>query len=160
MEEISKLVVFELSGQRFALDIASVEQIVRIVEINSLPEMPEYIAGVINFHGEIIPVLDMHFLFNRNHKEIELSDQLIIVKSSSLKCALWVDRANKVIDINVDDTQSTGDIMDGVPYLKGIVKDNEGMVFISDIDKFIKSTELQLIDKVLNERIELVGINM
>lgn len=160
MEEISKLVVFELSGQRFALDIASVEQIVRIVEINSLPEMPEYISGVINFHGEIIPVVDMHFLFNRNHKEIELSDQLIIVNSSLLKCALWVDRAREVIDVNESETQSAKEIMDGVPYMKGILKDKEGIIFISDVDKFINPTELQLIDGVLNERMELVGINM
>lgn len=155
----SKLLVFELDSRRYAVDIKCVEQVVRIVDVDLLPEMPRYISGLINYHGDIIPVVDLDFLFNRTSREICLTDQLIIIKTSSLKCALKVDTTIGIVNIDEADYKETEEIIDGIPYLKGIVKDNAGMILISDSEKFFKPEELRKINDLLVEKKEYLIVN-
>lgn len=156
----SKLIVFELSDKRFALDISTVEQVVQIAEINSLPEMPDYIPGVINFHGDIIPVVDLNFLFNRCQKDIDLSDQLIVIKTSSLRCALWVNTTIGLVDTINSEIKDVNDIYEGIPYVKGMLKDDAGILLISDTEKFFEAKELEKINKLLEESNEFVEGNI
>lgn len=159
MEQTIKLVVFKLFDQRFALKIQCVDRIVPIVEINSLPNMPDYISGVINLHGEVIPVINMHILFNLQEKKLELSDQLIIVNNTSGRYALWVDNTNEVIDVSETDIVNADDIVDSVPYIKGILKGKDGLVFINDTEKFLSPEELSLLNKALRENENLVRVD-
>ena len=97
-----KLVIFQLALHKFALPISAVERIIQIVEISELPKSPEFLMGIINVHGEIVPVIDPRVLFDLPLKEIELSDQLIFVKTANVKIALWVDVTNEVLDIPLE----------------------------------------------------------
>lgn len=160
MEKAVKLVVFKLFDHRFALKIDCVDSIVPIVEIDLLPNMPDYIAGVINFHGEIVPVINMHILLNISEKPLELSDQLILVKSKSSRYALWVDKTDEVITAFDTDIVNADDIVEGVPFLKAILKGKDGMIFINDVDKFLSSEELFLLNKALKEKEDIVGVNV
>ncbi len=154
MTSISKLVIFELSGKRFALDIDKIEQIIQMVEISSLPKMPNYIPGVINFYGEIIPVIDMNFFFNRQKKEITLSDQLMIIKTSFLRCALWVNNTLGIIDAISCNIKDSEDVYDAIPYIQGIFKDDEGIVLISEPDKFFDAKELEKINELIEDNVK------
>ncbi len=154
MTSISKLVIFELSGKRFALDIDKIEQIIQMVEISSLPKMPNYIPGVISFYGEIIPVIDMNFFFNRQKKEITLSDQLMIIKTSFLRCALWVNNTLGIIDAISCNIKDSEDVYDAIPYIQGIFKDDEGIVLISEPDKFFDAKELEKINELIEDNVK------
>lgn len=160
MEETIKLVVFKLYDQRFAIDIQNVDRVESIVEINSVAVMPDYISGLINIHGEILPVIYMRLLFNLPEKELDLSDQLIIVNNITQRYALWVDNTEGVKEVSVDDIIKSDILVDGIPYLKGIFKDREEMIFINDIAKFLRPEDLALLNDILKDKDELVCVNL
>ena len=151
MEIKIKLVIFKIAQQGFALLLSNIERIVQIVEIKRLPKMPEHVSGIINLHGEIIPVINLRFLFNLPKKEIELSDQLIIANTSTRKIALLVDSTQDVVEFSEDKIIKSDKIMLGIQYIKGVIKLDGGMVFFNDLDKFLKPEELELLETSLKD---------
>ncbi len=155
-----KLVAFKLFDQRFALNAQCVDRIIQIVEINSIAKMPDYISGVINMHGEIIPVINMHILFNKSERQLELSDKLIIVNSYSIKYALWIGSNIEVLEIEEDDITSSENIIEGIPYLQGIIRKKGELIFINDVDKFISPEELQILHEAVKKSKDVIGVNL
>lgn len=82
MNNLNQLVVFTLDEQRYALHLAAVERIVRVVEVTPLPKSPEIVLGVVNVQGRIIPVVNIRKRFRLPEREIALSNQLIIASRS------------------------------------------------------------------------------
>ncbi len=74
---LHQLVTFTLDGQPYALPLASVQQVVRMVEVVPLPKAPEIVLGVINLHGKIVPVLNLRKRFGLQDGEASLSDHLL-----------------------------------------------------------------------------------
>ena len=101
-EEFIKLVIFQIDQQQFALPLNVVERAIQIVEIQALPNAPKYVSGVINMHGEVISVINMRRLFGMQEKELEMTDKLLIVSSSKIEMALWIDEVHNVIEINTN----------------------------------------------------------
>ncbi len=147
MKNNTNLLVFQLANQRFALPLSVVERVVQVVEFCPLPKMPDYIHGVINYHGDLIPVINMHFLFGIPTKEIELPDQLIIAATSTGKLALLVNVTHEVVEIKKDEIVASNKIIYGMRFVHGVIKLNDGMVLINDIDKFLSEEELKQLEK-------------
>jgi purine-binding chemotaxis protein CheW len=78
------LLGFIVDEQRYALKLAKVQQVVRIVEIANLPKAPEIVLGLINFQGSVIPVLDVRKRFGLAARDLSLSDQLVIADTRTL----------------------------------------------------------------------------
>jgi purine-binding chemotaxis protein CheW len=141
MNMSNQLVVFALDEQRYALHLSAVERIVRVAEVTPLPKAPEIVLGVINVQGQIIPVADIRRRFRLPEREIDLSDQLIIAKTSKRTVALVVDEVTGVIERLQQDVIPTENVLPGLEYVEGIAKLEEGMVLIHDIDKFLSLEE-------------------
>jgi purine-binding chemotaxis protein CheW len=86
-------VLFTVDGQIYGLDLWEVERIVRAVEINPLPEVPAYVAGVVDVHGRILPVVDLRARFDRPTRPLDLADHFVIAKSPTHSVILPVDSA-------------------------------------------------------------------
>lgn len=154
MNDQKKLVVFRVADQQFALELSAVEKAVRIVEVSPLPKSPEHILGIINYHGEIIPVINIRMLFNLPEREIELTDKLLIAQTSLRTPALWIDSVSEVIEIANDDIIKSEKIFLGVEFVKSIFKLDNGIVFISDLDQFLTDDEISLLIAALDEQKE------
>jgi purine-binding chemotaxis protein CheW len=151
----NKLVVFSVDNQQFAVHLSNVERIVRIVEIDSLPLAPEYIAGTINFHGEFLAVVNMRKLFFLTQREAYINDQLIIMNTTSNKVALWVDSVNEIVEYTDDDISDPRKILLDVGYVEGLFKMRDGMVLIHDLDKFLIPAEIaKLTEALLKKRVK------
>ena len=137
----TKLVVFLLDDQRFALSLHIVERIERIVEVKPLPKAPEYILGTINFHGEFLPVLNIRKLFELPNKEINLSDQLIITDTPKRRVALWVDNVSDIIEQADKEIIKNDKILMDNEYIEGVFKFNDEMVMLHNLDEFLRSKE-------------------
>jgi len=83
MSRADQIVIFTLNEQRYGIPLGVVERVVRMVEITRLPSGPEFIQGVINVQGEIMPVLNLRRRFNLVERPVELSDQLIIIRCAA-----------------------------------------------------------------------------
>ncbi len=141
-----KLITFKLDNQRFALPLPDVERVIQVVEMRKLPKMADYIYGIINMHGEILPVINIRLLFKLPVREIELSDQLIIATISSLKVALLVDSTHEIVEIKEEEIVKADKIMFGMEYVIGVVKLKNNMVLINDIEKFLSPEELKKLE--------------
>ncbi|OYT17116.1 MAG: chemotaxis protein CheW [Bacteroidetes bacterium 4572_77] len=144
-----KLVGFNIDEQHFGLPLDVVEKVVQLVWIQPLLKMPEYICGIINLHGEIIPVVNVRYIFGLSKKEIALSDQLVIATASHKKFALIVDSTREVIEICENDIVKSEHIIFGMKYVQGVVELDDGMLLINDIDKFLSEDELKSLEDVL-----------
>ena len=141
VDALAKLVVFGLQGQRYALRLAVVERIVAVAQITSLPSVPAIVMGVINIQGRVIAVVDVAKRFGLPKREIELSDRLIIARTARRPVALLVSAVFGVIDCPQSQITAGGRILTHAQYLEGVVKIEDGLVMIHDLDTFLSPLE-------------------
>ena len=154
-KNVNKLVLFWLDNQRFALNLASVVRVVRMVEISPLPKAPEYIMGIIDFQQKIIPVVNIRKLFHLTDRDIDLNDQLIIANTSMRTVALWVDTVSDVVDLSESEINKAEKIMMGIEYVEGVFKFDDGMVLLHDLDQFLTIEEINLLKTALKRQREI-----
>jgi purine-binding chemotaxis protein CheW len=150
--ETSKIVTFTLEEQRFAVCLSVVERIIRSVEITPLPKAPEIVLGIINVHGEIIPVIDIRKLFHLPAREINLEDQLIIARTPKRSVVLEVDSVEGVSEVAQNQVIDTKEVFPYADYLSGITVIENNIVLINDIEKFLSLDQQQALDKALKGR--------
>lgn len=148
-ESRQTLIVFTIAGQRYGVDLWIVKRVVRVVEITSVPGMPEKVLGIINFEGTLIPVISTRRLIHAPEREIELSDQLVILQSPGRMIALLVDSVEGATGYAGVDEIPMESVLPGAKVIKGILKDKEDLIFIQDFEKFLSPEENRTLDSVL-----------
>src|SRR5476651_52581 len=102
-----QLVLFRLDGRRCAIASREVVEILAAVATSPLPGQPDYIAGVIDLRGAIVPVLDLRVRFGLPARPMELSDQLIVTRARDRLLALWVDEVEAFVPAGTADWSGT-----------------------------------------------------
>ncbi|MBI5194000.1 MAG: purine-binding chemotaxis protein CheW [Nitrospirae bacterium] len=143
------ILVFTLDDLLFALRTSSVERTIRMVEITPLPKAPEIVLGIINVQGLIVPVVNIRNRFQLPDKESGLTDSIIIVSTGVRKLGIVVDTVKDVIELDESKIVSPPDIINGIEHVEGILKLEDGMVLIHDINKFLSLEEGYAIDKAI-----------
>jgi purine-binding chemotaxis protein CheW len=137
----NQLVAFMLEGQSYALRLKSVERIVRMVEVTPLPGTPGIVLGVINVQGQLVPVLDMRRRFGLPKRELNLTDQLVIARTAKRTMALGVDSVSGIVARLPQEITDGGTIFPGLEFVQGVVKLQDGILLIHDIDRFLSLDE-------------------
>jgi purine-binding chemotaxis protein CheW len=136
---MNQIVVFTLDQQKYGLNASAVQRIIRAVEITALPKAPEIVLGVINMEGEIIPVLDIRKRFQRPASEINPENNFIISKTQSRTVAIVVD---SVLGLTSNETiPISQNRLPGMEYVQGIIKLEDGMILIHNLDEFLSLDE-------------------
>lgn len=150
MDKPNQFTVFALDGQRYALRLAAVDRVVRAVEINPLPQAPEIVAGVVNVKGEIVPIINVRRRFRLPARAVALTDHLVIAHTARRPVGLLVDAVTDVIEYPEQDIAGAEGILSGLDYVEGVVKLQDGLVLIHDLDKFLSLEE----ERSLNNAME------
>lgn len=150
MDTSSRLVVFSLDDQRYALHLTAVEKAVRAVEITPLPKAPDIVFGVVNIRGQIVPVVNMRRRFGLPERDLRLSDQIVIARTSRRTVALVVDAVAGVTELSGKNLVAPEKIVPRMEYVEGVVKLADGLVLIHDLDKFLSLDEERTLDVSLN----------
>jgi len=138
---MEQLVVFTLDELTYALPLKMVIRVIHSVEFRNLPKAPEFVVGIINFKGEIIAVIDVRKRFGLASREINADDQLIIADTGKRKVALWVDLVNGVENISTHQRVETSENLSYAKYIKGVVKVEDYLTLIYDLEKFLSLEE-------------------
>jgi purine-binding chemotaxis protein CheW len=154
----TQLVAFTLDRQRFALRLSSVEQAARMAEITPLPRAPSSVLGVINLRGRIIPVFNLRKRFDLPEREIETDDQLLIARSSRRTIALAVDEVSGLVLCADERITSAAAILPGMDMIAGVVRLDDGMMLIHDLDRFLSLDEEHLLDECMKGEYESKSI--
>ena len=138
-----QLVVFELSGESYGIDIAAVESIVKMPIITQLPKAPIYIKGVTNLRGTVLPVIDLRTRFGLETQEIARETRIIVVFMGDIKVGVVVDAVSEVLRITEDTIQPLPPLVSSVnsAFLKGIVRLPDRLIILLDLGKVLDLNE-------------------
>jgi purine-binding chemotaxis protein CheW len=153
MSETVRLVVFRLDEQRYALPLAAVERIVRAVEVTFLPKAPSIVLGVIDMEGQALPVLNVRRRFGLPERQIRPDDHFLIARTVSRVVALMVDEALGLVERSQTEIIGADQIVPGLEQFQGVVKLDDGLVLIHDLEKFLHLDEASTLDEAM-ERAE------
>lgn len=130
------LLTFKLDEQTYALAIDKVVQVVRMVAITRAPKAPDYVEGMINLRGKVIPVINLRKRFGLPSKPIELNDHLLIAETDGRVMALIVDVVSEVVSLPVSALDRPADLdSESLHYLWAVGKLGDELVLILDLDK-------------------------
>jgi purine-binding chemotaxis protein CheW len=149
MRKIEQYVVFRVDERQFALPLHTVERIVRVVEVTPLPKAPEIVLGVINVHGQVIPVLNIRKLFHLPEREIDLNDRFILVNTATRTIAILASEVYGVVERSEQEVIADQDILPDIEYIDGAIKLEDGiigMIIMQDFDRFLTIEETPPLD--------------
>jgi len=143
---------FKLGKKEFVMPVESVQRVVHAVEITRLPKAPPICLGLINYKGEILPVVDISRRFHLPERGIEVDRYFIIVRSKARKFALVTDDIGSVIEVSPENIVMPTEIIAGMEYLSGIMKLQYGMMLIPDLDKLLTDEEEVSLSEALQKK--------
>lgn len=149
MEAPHQLVVFTLGEQRYGLPLSSVERAARIVEITPLPNAPEIVLGVINVQGRLMAVVNLRRRFRLPEREVALTDQIVVAHTKRRPVALVADAVVGVLAYSGQQVVDAGEILPAAEYLEGVVKLDDGLILIHDLEKFLSLDEARALDSAM-----------
>jgi purine-binding chemotaxis protein CheW len=138
-----QVVSFKLGHEEFALDILLVQEINRKIEITRVPKAPDFVEGVINLRGKIVPVLSLHKRLGLPPREWNGQSRIIIVVVATRMLGLLVDAVSEVLTIPAHMLQPPPPLGMGVEasYLKGVAKLEDRLIILLDLAKVLAATE-------------------
>ena len=152
--ESTQYLTFILEDEVFALDITKVREVLEFSTVTKVPRVPEFMRGVINLRGSVVPVLDMRMKFGMTRTEKTVNTCVIIVEividNDPIMLGALADSVKEVMDIEADKIEPPPKIGTKLrtDFIKGMGKHNEEFVIILDIDKVFSTEELSLVQDV------------
>ncbi len=143
-EENVSLVILYLNNEWYGIKIENVAEIIKLVTIVPLPQVPEYILGVINLRGEILPVIDLRKLFSISISPFSKETRILIVKILNVKIGLVVDGVTEVLEIPISKLDLPLNTLDRIKsqYIYGEIKVDDRFLAVINLENIIKETVL------------------
>ena len=113
-EELLQLVSFTIGGEEFGVDILQVQEINRMLEVTHVPNAPEFVDGVINLRGKVIPIIDLRRRFGMPRKEHDKSTRIVVVELHGQVVGFVVDAVSEVLRIPRSVTEPPPSIVGGI----------------------------------------------
>jgi len=146
-----KLLSFSLEGQEYAVEAVNTIEILRLVTVIPVPEAPDFIPGIINLRGKIIPILDLRLRLGFPHKYYTLNTPIIIANNGNYIMGMIVDQVKEVFNISSGNI-TPEQIMPGAQYLKGVAKHDNRLLLIINIKNLLNDSEERVLRAGLNGR--------
>lgn len=143
-----QVLIFSINDQFYATDIQEVERILSYEEPTKLPDSPEFINGVINYEGGIIPILSLAKRFSLPDKGTSLNDlKIIVAKQNDSKIGIIVDVVSEVRNVKLADIEEPPEIVSGISkrYLKGLIKTDKQIIIFLNVGTILTEEEKKLI---------------
>jgi len=148
-----KYLTFSLAAEEYGLGILRVKEIIGLMPVTSIPQAPDFVKGVINLRGKVIPVIDLRLRFCM--PEVEPTDKTCIIvvevkgPSGPIQTGIVVDSVSEVLNIkseDIEETPSFGAALDA-NYILGMAKINGGVKILLEIDRVLRSDDLRILEE-------------
>ncbi len=136
-KEKVKYLTFQVDNEVYGFDISYVSDINRMQEITLVPQQNNFVSGVINLRGQIIPVIEIRRRFNKEHREYDDRTCIIVMNFETYTVGVIVDTVLEVIAVVKDEITSQKTSEKKSRFVQGIIKLNEQMVTLMDIEKLL-----------------------
>jgi len=154
LDREGKYLTFSLGQEEYGIGILKVKEIIGMMRITPVPQTPEYVKGVINLRGKVIPVIDLRMRFGMGENGYTERTCIVVVEidgqARKLHIGVVVDSVSEVLNIkgsDIEDTPSFGTALN-TQYILGMAKTGGGVKILLEIDRVLSNDELGLLDKV------------
>jgi len=137
-DEVFQVVSFEIGPEEYAVDILEVQEIIRMVEITSVPKAPHYVEGVINLRGKVIPIVDLRSRFGLSAAEYTKDTRIVVVDVSRIILGFIVDSVSEVLRIpsSLIESPPNGK-QGGAEFYKGVGRVDGRLLIFLDLDRLV-----------------------
>lgn len=142
-QQEEQVVVFEIAGESYGVDIACVQEIIRPPTITPVPRAPEWVEGVVNLRGRVIPVINLRNRFGLPRAERDRSSRIVVLEISGQTIGAAVDAVSEVLRVPQSTIEAPGATLTGpeTAHLRGIAKLEGRLVILLDLDKIVDAKE-------------------
>ncbi len=143
MSESVQVATFRLGSEEYGVDISQIQEIIRMVEITRVPRTPEFVEGVINLRGQLIPIIDLRKRFGMDRVEPTKNSRIIVSDIGTKRIGMIVDSASEVLTIPLDSIEQAPEIVAGLDadYLQGVGKMGERLIILLDLTMVISGAQ-------------------
>ena len=151
--------VFKAGGEEYAIDIMRIIEIIRPMKVTRVPKSPEFIRGIINLRGRVVPVLDVRERFGLGVKDEDKRTRVVIVRFESRIVGLVVDEVTEVPCLSREEVDEAPDTVKGAgaEYLSGVGKVGDRLIIILDTGKLLTREEARGLGEVERAALETQG---
>lgn len=149
-EEVLQLVSFTIGQEEFGLDIQCIQEINRVVDITRVPNSPEYVTGVINLRGKVIPIIDLRKRFGFPPKESDKNTRIIVVELAGMVVGFMVDAVREVIRIPKNITEPPPTIVAGIgsEFITAVAKLENRLLILLDLERILHEKDKQQLESL------------
>ena len=136
---ISQVVTFHLANEHYGINILNVQEIILVGEITNIPEVPDFVVGLMNHHGKVIPVIDLRRRFGMNPVDYGENTRIIVTNTSQRTIGLVVDAVHEVLRLDEDQIEPLPEGLTNVnaTYITGVVKLEDRILILLDTEVVI-----------------------
>jgi purine-binding chemotaxis protein CheW len=153
---VQKYLTFTLADETYGLDILRVQEIIGMMPVTRVPQTPEFVRGVINLRGRVIPVVDLRSKFGTEAVDTERTCIVVVQVSgkTSSTMGVVVDEVSEVADIADGQIESTPDFGAGIEtdFVRGVGKVADRVVMLLDIDRVLSASDIRILKRVASSQ--------
>lgn len=140
---VTQIVSFRLANEEYGVDIMRVQEIILMGQITQMPEVPDFICGLINLRGHVIPIIDLRKRFHLPCSDNTEDTRIVVVNLGSRTIGIVVDAVNEVLRINSEQIEPPPSSITGIDheYIRGLVKLENKLLILLNIESVLSAGE-------------------
>ena len=150
-DELLQLVSFKIGNEEFGIDILQVQEINRMMQITQVPNSPDFVEGVVNLRGRIIPVIDLRKRLNLHTADHNKETRIIVVELEGKTIGFVVDEVSEVLRISKDITEPPPPMVAGInsDFITAVGKLDDRLLILLDLEKIFSTNESKMLDEIV-----------
>ena len=152
-DQEGKYLTFSMADEEYGIGILKIKEIIGMMPITTVPQTPEFVKGVINLRGKVIPVMDLRLRFGMEAIDYTERTCIIVVEiadtAGTVQIGIVVDAVSEVLNVdaeNIEETPTFGAKLN-TDYILGMAKMEGGVKILLDIDRVLSGDEISLLEK-------------
>ncbi|HTJ26124.1 MAG TPA: chemotaxis protein CheW [Candidatus Limnocylindria bacterium] len=148
MSDTIQVVSFKLGSEEYGVDIAQVQEINRMVAITHVPRAPQFMEGVINLRGQLIPIIDLRARFGMPRAEHTKNTRIVVTEIGAKRVGMVVDSVSEVLRLATEHIEDAPEMITGVDteYIRGVGKIEDRLIILLDLARIISGAEKRELD--------------
>lgn len=145
--ELLQLVTFSIGDEECGVNILKVQEIIRTMEITKVPRAPDFVEGVINLRGKVIPIIDLRRRFGLSSRIHDKNTRIIVIEINNVIVGFVVDAVSEVLRIPATTVEPPPPVVAGVDsdYISGVGKLQDRLLIMLDLDRLLSSDDLDML---------------
>jgi purine-binding chemotaxis protein CheW len=150
MTDSIQVVSFKLGSEEYGVDIGQVQEINRMVAVTHVPRAPQFMEGVINLRGQLIPIIDLRTRFGMERAEHSKNTRIVVTEIGTKRIGMVVDSVSEVLRLPLEQIEEAPDMISGVDteYIRGVGKLDERLIILLDLGKIVTGAEKRDLDVI------------